>query len=136
MSQNGQTHFKNLIAFVVRFLKCVWLFWDILDEKIKTVGDTWKLKAFNQFRVRSLYVRDTAQKMKFSIKDLFSKCDRIHSLLQIWSHSLKKSLMKNFIFCAVKAISVSQSQRNPLFQGIPTQTSFSLHSTFRCNWIS
>ena len=23
MSQNGQTHFKNLAAFVVRFLKCV-----------------------------------------------------------------------------------------------------------------
>ena len=45
----------------------------------------------------------TAQKMKFSIKDLFSKCDRICSFLGIWSHLLKKSLMKNFIFifCAV-----------------------------------
>ena len=40
-------------------------------------------------------------KMKFSIKDFFSKCDQIHSLLQIWSHLLKKSLMENFIFCAV-----------------------------------
>ena len=43
----------------------------------------------------------TAQKMKFSIKDFFSKCDQIRSFLQIWSHLLKKSLMKNFIFCAV-----------------------------------
>ena len=43
----------------------------------------------------------TAQKMKFSIKDFFSKCDQIHSFLWIWSHLLKKSIMENFIFCAV-----------------------------------
>ena len=43
----------------------------------------------------------TAQKMKFSIKDFFSKCDQIRSFLQIWSHLLKKSLMENFILCAV-----------------------------------
>ena len=41
--------------------------------------------------------------MKFSIKDFFSKCDHIRSFLLIWSHLLKKSLMKNFIFCAVIA---------------------------------
>ena len=39
--------------------------------------------------------------MKFSIKDLFSKCDKIRSFLRIWSHILKKHLMENFIFCAV-----------------------------------
>ena len=39
--------------------------------------------------------------MKFSIKDFFSKCDQIHSFLRIWSHLRKKSLMENFIFCAV-----------------------------------
>ena len=39
--------------------------------------------------------------MKFSIKDFFSICDQIRSFLRIWSHLLKKSLMKNFIFCAV-----------------------------------
>ena len=44
--------------------------------------------------------RFTAQKMKFSIKDFFSKCDQIRSLL-IWSHLLKKSLIENFVFCAV-----------------------------------
>ena len=38
----------------------------------------------------------------FSVKDFFSKCDQIRSLLGIWSHLLKKSLMENFIFCAVK----------------------------------
>ena len=43
----------------------------------------------------------TAQKMMFPIKDFFSKRDQIRSFLRIWSHLLKKSLMKNFIFCAV-----------------------------------
>ena len=40
----------------------------------------------------------TAEKMKFTIKDFFSKCDRICSFLRIWSNLLKKSLMENFIF--------------------------------------
>ena len=39
--------------------------------------------------------------MKFSIKDFFSNCDQIRRKLRIWSHLLKKSLMENFIFCAV-----------------------------------
>ena len=43
---------------------------------------------------------DTAQKMKFSIKDFFSKCDQIRRKLRIWSHLLKKSLTENFIFWA------------------------------------
>ena len=42
----------------------------------------------------------TAQKMKFSIKDSFSKCDQIRRKLRIWSRLLKKSLTENFIFCA------------------------------------
>ena len=45
---------------------------------------------------------DTAQKMKFSIKDFFSKCDQIRRKLRIWSHLLKKFVMENFIFCVVK----------------------------------
>ena len=36
----------------------------------------------------------TVQKMKFSIKDFFSKC-------YIWSHLLKMFLMEIFIFCVV-----------------------------------
>ena len=40
----------------------------------------------------------TAQKMKFSIKDFFSKCDQIRRKLRIWSHLLKKSLVENSIF--------------------------------------
>ena len=37
----------------------------------------------------------TAQKMKFSNKDFFSKCDQICRFLRIWSHVLKKSLIEN-----------------------------------------
>ena len=43
--------------------------------------------------------------MKFSIKDFCSKCDQIRSFrsfLRIWSPLLKKPLMENFIFCAMK----------------------------------
>ena len=47
------------------------------------------------FSVYTLPATPTAQKMKFSIIDFFSKCDHI------WSHLLKLSVMENFIFCAV-----------------------------------
>ena len=47
-------------------------------------------------------LNNNAQKMKFCIKNLFSKCDKIRRKLLIWSHLLKKSLMKNFIFDAVQ----------------------------------
>ena len=46
--------------------------------------------------------------MKFSIKDFFSN-DQIHSFLRIWSHLPKKSLIENFIFCAVKTIIFGQN---------------------------
>ena len=45
-----------------------------------------------------------AQKMKFSIKDFLSKCNQIRRFLRIWSHLLKKSLMEDFIFCAVNYV--------------------------------
>ena len=40
-----------------------------------------------------------AQKMKFSIKDFFSKYDHDRRKLRIWLHLLKQSLMENFISC-------------------------------------
>ena len=48
------------------------------------------------------YPINTTQKMKFSIKDFLSKREQIRRNLRIWSHLLKKSLMENFIFDAVK----------------------------------
>ena len=35
MSQNGQTHSKNLAANVARFLKCVSPFWDIIIKGLR-----------------------------------------------------------------------------------------------------
>ena len=60
----------------------------------------------------------TAQKMKFSIKDIFSKCDHIRSFLRICSHLLKKSLMENFIFSEVfkKVIGNSYSRASRTWQ--------------------
>ena len=46
-------------------------------------------------------LKSNAQKMKLSIKDFVNKCDQIRRKLRIWSYLLKKSLMKNFIFCVV-----------------------------------
>ena len=56
----------------------------------------------------------TAQKMKFSIKDFFSKCDQICKKLQIWSNLLKKSLMENFPFCAVLSVIRTKGEKTPL----------------------
>ena len=52
---------------------------------------------------KNLWIDKTyaAQKMKFSIKDFFSKCDQMRRNLPIWSHLQKKSIMEYFIFCAV-----------------------------------
>ena len=57
-----------------------------------------RLEIHSGFMVQIIY---TARKMKVSIKDFSSKCDQIRSFQRIWSHLLKKSLLENFIFCAV-----------------------------------
>ena len=44
---------------------------------------------------------DTAQKLKFCIKDFFDKCEQIRNFLRIWSYLQKKYLMENFIFSAM-----------------------------------
>ena len=53
-----------------------------------------------------------AQKNRFPIKDVFSKCKYIRCFLRIWSNILKKFLVENFIFCAVsvapKAVKATQ----------------------------
>ena len=52
----------------------------------------------NSRHLPSISSINTVQKMKFSVNDVFSKCDQIRSFLRISSHLLKKSLMINFIF--------------------------------------
>ena len=55
----------------------------------------------NERNFRHNVANCTVQKMKFFIKDFFSKCDQFRSFLWIWSHLLKKFLMEKFIFSAV-----------------------------------
>ena len=59
--------------------------------------------------------------LRFFIKNFFSKCDQIRRKLWIWSHLLKKSLMENFIFCAVtvgqkKMCQINGNQNISVFQ--------------------
>ena len=62
------------------------------------------------------FINFTAQKMKFSIKDIFIKCGQICRKLLIWSHLLNKSLMENFIFCAV--IHCFEREKSKIFQSL------------------
>ena len=56
----------------------------------------------------------TAQKMKFSITDFFSKCDQILSKLRIQSQLLNKSVMENFIFFCSDTAQNYQSSLPPI----------------------
>ena len=49
------------------------------------------------------------QKMKFSIKDFFSKCEQICGKLRIWSHLLKKPSMENIIFLCSEPVQTSKN---------------------------
>ena len=62
-----------------------------------TVIDEFKHSILMKF-MQSLEISVRSSKYE---KDFFSKCDQIHRNLRIWLHLLKKSLMENFIFCAV-----------------------------------
>ena len=75
-----------------------------LNKYITTFCKTFRCKIIQKTFISIetvLLVIITAKKMKFSIKDFFGRCDQIRMKLRIWSHLLKKSLMENFIFCAV-----------------------------------
>ena len=51
------------------------------------------------------------KKLKFSIKDFFSKSDQLHSFLRISSDLLKKSLMENFIFLCNVVMNVTPGKK-------------------------
>ena len=61
-------------------------------------------KGFQPLKKRMKFplLSNTVQQVKFSIKYFFGKYDQIRSFLRIWSHLLKKYLIENFIFCAVR----------------------------------
>ena len=56
------------------------------------------------------------KKMKFPILDFFSKCDQICRKLYVWSHLPRKSLMENFISCAVRDWSFTSAERTVGFE--------------------
>ena len=68
----------------------------------------------------------TAQKIKFSVNDFFSKCEQVRSFLRICSHLLKKSLTEHFIFlCSVfrkklSQISFKNSSKSGFFSTLQT----------------
>ena len=84
-----------LLYYIILLINC------IFSADFPGVESLWKHTVSAEFRENCT---NTEQKMKFSIKDFFSKCDQIHRKLQIWSYLLKKSLMESFIFCALKTL--------------------------------
>ena len=72
-----------------------------------------KLNLLDPFIKNSLSI---AQKMMFSMKDFFSKCDQIRSFRWIWSHLLNKSLMENFISCVVFCQQRRRNETNVQFK--------------------
>ena len=70
-------------------------------EEVKLMKNVYEQVIFSVI-IQTVQLKfDTAQKMKFSITDFFSKYDQIRRELRIWSHLLTKSVMENFIFCVV-----------------------------------
>ena len=81
--------------------------------------------------LQCIFTVNTAQKIKFSIKDFFSKCDQIQfPALRIWSHLLNKSLMENFIFMQWN-LSISPLKKCTLWYQVIATRSTSLHDFFQ-----
>ena len=85
------------------------LCWEVLKEKIIELYEKLNLRFIEKRKKVPPF--NTAQKMKFCVKDFFCKCDQIHRKLRIWSRLLKKSLMEYFNFCAVQIQTQVKSYR-------------------------
>ena len=68
----------------------------------------WQTSFFAVFQIQLLWsvILSSHKKVKFSSKDLFSRCEQIRIKLQIYSHLLKKSSMDNVIFmqCLIQSL--------------------------------
>ena len=91
-------------------------------ELVKDIGPSDE----NETLMKVINFQDTTQKMKFSVKDFFSKRDQIRSFLRIWSHLLKKSLMENFVFCAMGGGLQRSSHEDSVLNSIEIFDTFSL----------
>ena len=96
----------------------------------------WKYMRYFIWYIYFLKFKESLHKrMKFSIKDFFSKYDQISSFLQILLHLLKKSLNENFIFCALNlhydcSVITNQSHISWLFTKNTKQTKNTLSANF------
>ena len=91
------------------FLQSGCYYYNLLRRMLIIPCDNWKA-LFLYINLQLIWgFFHTAQKMKFSIKDSFSKCDQICRKLWIWLHLLKKSLMENLIFCGVSTAMLLRS---------------------------
>ena len=88
----------NTILNAINFLE-ISRTWQFFKQNL--VNNIAKTKMKNGRTSSAHECKITAQQIKFSIKDFFSKCDQIRWKLWIWSHLLKKFLIENFVFCAV-----------------------------------
>ena len=77
--------------------------------------------SFSMFKIK-IYIKKlkrlrahTARKLKFSIKDFFSKFDLIHVFQHIWSYLLNKWWMETFIFCAMSKNVVGESTQGTVY---------------------
>ena len=68
--------------------------------------------------------------MKLSIKDFFSKFNRIRSCQRIWSHLLKKFLMEMFIFYSLRSVFPNQNCNNDSRYSF---SNYSLHNLSQVN---
>ena len=98
--------------------------WTILHVRglVRSLQLNWSLVWQNilQYAIQEWNLRVlSAQKMTLSIKEYFSKFDQNRRKLRIWSHVLKKSLMKNFIFCAVSILDTHFVSSASTFLTIP-----------------
>ena len=98
-----------------------------MSSSHRMIFDIWHVRDIQYVLWLSLSVRSalskvmilfhTAQKVKSSIKDLFSKCDQIRRTLWICLHLLKESLIENLIFFAVPRFCASIQCPISLYQG-------------------
>ena len=87
---NNKKQVKSLVGFDPMFKGLALLHISIRQRQNFVLIATVQLQSSKtEFKFCTETNPATAQKMKFSIKDYLSKCDRIHR---------KKSLMQNFIF--------------------------------------
>ena len=77
---------------------------NINNLKTKAVERTFEYIVTKLTGTILFFVKKCCTKNGFPIMDFFRKCDQICSFLRIWLNLLKKSLIEEFIFCAVKLL--------------------------------